>query len=128
MCDPVTASVALAGGSLAAGERARDKAEDAAHDNYLKAQGAQAAAEREATDRANARIVATQSRRRQARGLLRLGLDEQGSLGPAGSPTPGQRKSLLSLGTGAYNPASAGAGLPGAYYGGSGGGLAQLER
>lgn len=84
------------------------------------------AAQAEAAQRANAKIVADQRRRRAARGLLSLGLDEQGQLGTEGGAQGRQRaNSLLSLGTGAYSPSAAGAGMPGAYYGG---GMSQQPR
>jgi hypothetical protein len=83
-------------------------------------------AEQEATTRANATIVADQRRRRAARGLLSLGVDDQSSLGTSGKPAAGSvRTGLLSLGTAGYAGAQAGAGyapsaagtnVPGGYY------------
>lgn len=123
MCDPVT----LLGGALIG----------AGASKLLKPKGGQVAAsvdpaaerakaEAEATQRANATIVADQRRRRASRGLLSLGVDDQSGLGVTGQSARGGAlaagRSLLSLGTGAYNPASAGSGMPGAYYGGAAGG------
>ena len=84
----------------------------------------------QATLNANAQIAESQRRRRAARGLLSLGVSDQTTLGE-GQGTKSPWLSLLGLGAGAgagsgggggggYNPASAGAGVPGAYYGGSG--------
>lgn len=81
-------------------------------------------AEQEATTRANATIVADQRRRRAARGLLSLGVDDQSNFGSTGKPAAGSvRTGLLSLGMAgrfyapaASSPAAAGSNVPGGYY------------
>lgn len=126
MCDPGSILLAV-GGALAAKALApKPSTSNASAD--------QAQADALATQKANAQIVADQRRRRAARGLISLGVDDQSQLGADGASGAYTRvaagvsgKSLL--GTGAYNPASAGAGMPAAYYGGSvAGGMARTPR
>lgn len=84
-------------------------------------------AEQEATTRTNAQIASDQRRRRSQRGLLALGTEEESSLGPtAVRSAAAQSRSLLGIGLGTMGSGagaqavSAGANVPGGYYGGGG--------
>ncbi|MGL4576680.1 MAG: hypothetical protein ACRCV9_17975 [Burkholderiaceae bacterium] len=128
MCDPVTLLVgagAAAGATAYSSRQAKKAMVGAPQGQQADPAAERQKAEAEATQRANAKIVEAQRRRRAGQGLLSLGVDDQSQLGvsdPSRRSVRGSQSSLLGMGAGGYNPAAAGAGVPGGYYGGGGGG------
>ena len=81
----------------------------------------------EATQKANATMVANQRRRRAGRGLLADGLETTlgGTQDTTGAPSGPKQRSMLERG---YDASSAGRNLPGAYYGNPVSGVSGAKR